>query len=139
MHGEVPYRDFVLLHAPGVVLLLTPFALIGRLTSDPTGFAPALIAMNVLGRNLRRGCRPVVDMAAYSYVLPRARGNPFPRRRDAAWQRFALSHLTAADAVILTNYRRGMGLSEATAEEVCSWPVIREAGRYTVRAPVRSR
>ncbi len=28
--GIVPYRDFVFLHPPGVVLLLTPFALIGR-------------------------------------------------------------------------------------------------------------
>ncbi len=29
-HGIVPYRDFVFLHPPGVVVLLTPFALIGR-------------------------------------------------------------------------------------------------------------
>ncbi|MGP8065201.1 MAG: glycosyltransferase family 87 protein [Acidimicrobiales bacterium] len=29
-HGIVPYRDFVLLHPPGIALLLTPFALIGR-------------------------------------------------------------------------------------------------------------
>ena len=29
-HGIMPYRDFVFLHPPGVVLLLTPFALIGR-------------------------------------------------------------------------------------------------------------
>ena len=28
--GIMPYRDFVFLHPPGVVLLLTPFALIGR-------------------------------------------------------------------------------------------------------------
>lgn len=31
-HGIMPYRDFVFLHPPGVVLLLTPFALIGRCT-----------------------------------------------------------------------------------------------------------
>ena len=29
-HGVVPYRDFVLLHPPGVLVLLTPFALVGR-------------------------------------------------------------------------------------------------------------
>ena len=30
-HGIMPYRDFVFLHPPGVILLLTPFAFIGRL------------------------------------------------------------------------------------------------------------
>ena len=29
-NGIVPYRDFVFLHPPGIILLLTPFALIGR-------------------------------------------------------------------------------------------------------------
>jgi hypothetical protein len=37
--GRVPYRDFILLHPPGLMLLLTPFALLGRLTSDPVGMA----------------------------------------------------------------------------------------------------
>src|SRR6185312_7300053 len=39
--GRTPYADFVLLHPPGIVVALTPFALLGRLTSDPTGFAVA--------------------------------------------------------------------------------------------------
>jgi hypothetical protein len=29
-HGVVPYRDFVFLHPPGIILLLTPFAFVGR-------------------------------------------------------------------------------------------------------------
>ena len=29
-HGVVPYRDFVFLHPPGILVLLTPFALVGR-------------------------------------------------------------------------------------------------------------
>jgi len=33
-HGLLPYRDFLLLHPPGVPLLLTPFALVAQLTSD---------------------------------------------------------------------------------------------------------
>jgi len=47
--GRVPYRDFILLHPPGLVLLLLPFTLLGRLTSDPTGLAAARVAFMVLG------------------------------------------------------------------------------------------
>ena len=47
--GRVPYADFVLLHPPGVLLALSPFALLGRLTSDPTGYAVARLAFMALG------------------------------------------------------------------------------------------
>jgi hypothetical protein len=49
MAGRVPYADFVLLHPPGVLLALSPFALLGRLTSDPTGYAVARLAFMALG------------------------------------------------------------------------------------------
>lgn len=39
--GRVPYEDFVLLHPPGIMLLLMPFAVLGRLTSDTLGFEAA--------------------------------------------------------------------------------------------------
>jgi alpha-1,2-mannosyltransferase len=48
-HGLLPYRDFLLLHPPGVPLLLTPFALAGQLTSDSYGFAAARVAWMLLG------------------------------------------------------------------------------------------
>lgn len=48
VNGRVPYRDFVLLHPPGIVLLLAPFALLGRLTSDHVGFAVARVAFMLL-------------------------------------------------------------------------------------------
>ena len=47
--GRTPYADFVLLHPPGIVVALTPFALLGRLTSDPTGFAVARLAFMGIG------------------------------------------------------------------------------------------
>jgi hypothetical protein len=47
--GRVPYADFMLLHPPGVLLALSPFALLGRLTSDPTGYAVARLAFMALG------------------------------------------------------------------------------------------
>jgi hypothetical protein len=48
IHGRVPYRDFVLLHPPGMMLVLTPFAALGRITTDHAGYITANIAFNVL-------------------------------------------------------------------------------------------
>ena len=49
VHGLLPYRDFLLLHPPGMPLLLAPFALVAQLTSDSYGFAAARVAWMVLG------------------------------------------------------------------------------------------
>lgn len=49
VHGRLPYRDFVLLHPPALTITLTPFALLGRLTSDHVGFVLGNIAFMVLG------------------------------------------------------------------------------------------
>lgn len=55
VHGVLPYRDFVLLQPPGVVLLMSPFALL----SDLVGTRWALGAVNL--------CTPV--LAAANVVL----------------------------------------------------------------------
>jgi alpha-1,2-mannosyltransferase len=47
--GVLPYRDFLLLHPPGITLLLSPFALLGAATDDSTGFAAARLAFMMLG------------------------------------------------------------------------------------------
>ena len=49
LHGRVPYRDFVLLHPPGIMLALAPFAQLGRLTTDQTGFTTANVVFLLLG------------------------------------------------------------------------------------------
>ena len=49
VHGRVPYRDFILLHPPGAMLAAAPAAWIGRLTSDHTGFALAMLEFTVFG------------------------------------------------------------------------------------------
>jgi hypothetical protein len=48
-HGVLPYRDFLLLHPPGITVLLAPFALIGGATTDATGFALGRLAFMALG------------------------------------------------------------------------------------------
>ena len=47
--GVLPYRDFLLLHPPGIALLLSPFALIAGATDGATGFALARLAFMVIG------------------------------------------------------------------------------------------
>ncbi|HET9444398.1 MAG TPA: hypothetical protein VFO65_13795 [Acidimicrobiales bacterium] len=47
--GLVPYRDFVLLHPPGITVVLVPFALLGRLTSDAVGMGGARVAFMAVG------------------------------------------------------------------------------------------
>ncbi len=49
VHGLLPYRDFLLLHPPGSLLLLSPFAAAAQVTSDSYGFAAARIAWMLLG------------------------------------------------------------------------------------------
>ena len=47
--GLVPYRDFVLVHPPGILLLLSPFAALGHLTTDTTGWTAARLAVMCIG------------------------------------------------------------------------------------------
>jgi alpha-1,2-mannosyltransferase len=48
-HGLLPYRDFLVLHPPGIVLALLPFAALGRLIGDPQAFALARVTWLLLG------------------------------------------------------------------------------------------
>ncbi|MEZ0447503.1 glycosyltransferase family 39 protein [Cellulomonas sp. ICMP 17802] len=49
VHGAVPYRDFLLLHPPGIMLALAPFAALAHWTSDSTAFAAARVAFILVG------------------------------------------------------------------------------------------
>jgi alpha-1,2-mannosyltransferase len=47
--GRFPYRDFVLLHPPGILLVLTPFAALARVVSDHEAFELARLAFMAVG------------------------------------------------------------------------------------------
>ncbi|MBO0811619.1 MAG: hypothetical protein J2P23_06190 [Microlunatus sp.] len=49
VHGRLPYRDFLLLQPPGVVVLLAPFAAIGRLVGEADGLALGRLAWMIMG------------------------------------------------------------------------------------------
>ena len=41
VHGQLPYRDFLLLHPPGIVLVLSPFAGLALVIGEPMAFGGA--------------------------------------------------------------------------------------------------
>lgn len=49
LSGRLPYRDFALLHPPGITIALTPFAALGRLTTDAVGLAVGRVAFMAIG------------------------------------------------------------------------------------------
>ena len=49
VHGRLPYRDFVLLHPPGLMLALSPFAVATRWVSDESAFIAANLTFTGLG------------------------------------------------------------------------------------------
>ncbi len=49
VHGRWPYRDFLLLQPPGIVVGLAPFALLGRWLGDSVGLAVGRLAWMALG------------------------------------------------------------------------------------------
>lgn len=49
VHGQLPYRDFLVLHPPGVMLALSPFAFISQWIGEPDSLAAARIFWILLG------------------------------------------------------------------------------------------
>lgn len=49
VHGRLPYRDFLFIQPPGVVVAGAPFAWLGSVTSDATGFAAAHLGFMLVG------------------------------------------------------------------------------------------
>lgn len=116
----------------GGVLASTAAAQPGCVTSDDPA---ALIELNVLGRDVQRGCSVVVDLGGYSYVLNGNHGGRLPRERDPEWQQHTLSYLRQGTATMVIRYRVGAGLSPATARLIIHWPVLRRVSGDTLRVP----
>jgi alpha-1,2-mannosyltransferase len=49
VNGQLPYRDFLLLHPPGILLVLSPFAGLAAVIGEPTAFGVARLAFMALG------------------------------------------------------------------------------------------
>jgi alpha-1,2-mannosyltransferase len=94
----------------------------------------ALIAMNTLTRDLRRGCPLMVDVTGLTYdraAMHLPDGTPVVRRLNPRWQRTIFGYLTSGSATILAR-PGGAGLSTATMRRIRELPVLAQAGRYRV-------
>ena len=117
---------------PGRTLAGIVADLPGCVTSD---FPMALIQMDLLRRNLERGCRYEVDLGGASYHLEAGPDKERGRARNRVWQAYALEYLRTGDASVIARFSSGFGFSRSTAKEVSSWPKLGRAGRYVVRVP----
>ena len=48
-HGRVPYRDFLFLHPPGIMVALAPFAALASVTGDAGAFVMARLCFMIVG------------------------------------------------------------------------------------------
>lgn len=97
-------------------------------TDDPS----ALIASNLLTRNLDRRCPLVVDLSGYQYHL---RGSGPVGVKNAAWQEFALDYFRDGDTMLLLRSTVRGWLSETSLAEIKTWPVIGRVSGANVREP----
>jgi alpha-1,2-mannosyltransferase len=106
----------------------------GCVTSDHPS---ALILMNVLSRNLDRGCPLVVDLGGAGYDLESPDRGVRSRRHNAVFQAYALAYLRTGDASVLARFRKNYGLNTKSFRTVAGWPVLAKAGKYRLRHPAR--
>ena len=100
-----------------------------------TDYPMALIQMDLLRRNLERGCRFEVDLGGASYHLEAGDYEDMPRDRNEVWQAYALEYLRTGDAVVIARFSSGVGFSPETAKIVRGWPELGRAERYVIRKP----
>jgi hypothetical protein len=100
-----------------------------------TDYPMTLIQMDMLRRNLERGCRFEVDLGGASYHLEAGEYEDMPRDRNEVWQAYALEYLRTGDAVVIARFSSGVGFSPETAKVVRGWPELGRAGRYVIRIP----
>lgn len=68
LHGHLPYRDYLFVQPPGIVLALTPFAALAHLVGDPA----ALVTMRVAFELIGGGNAVLVLLALRRFGLPAA-------------------------------------------------------------------
>jgi alpha-1,2-mannosyltransferase len=91
----------------------------------------ALIHMNVLSRNIDRGCRFEVDLGGWSNHLGSRAVRWTPRSRNVVWREFALDYLRSGDAALIIRFQHYGELRKTYR----SWPKIRRVGDYVVLRP----
>lgn len=117
---------------PGPIAAAVVADLPGCVTTD---YPMTLIQMDMLRRNLERGCRFEVDLGGASYHLEAGEYEDQPRDSNEVWQAYALEYLRTGNAVVIARFSSGVGFSPETAKVVRGWPELGRAGRYVIRRP----
>lgn len=117
---------------PAAALRSAATAVPGCVTADDPS---TLVELDVLSRNLSRGCRLEVDLSGLSYDLRPAK--PISRRRDRVWQQAVLSYLQSGDLTLISRFQARYYFSPASRSTVKRWPVVVKVGRFALRDPHR--
>jgi uncharacterized membrane protein len=95
----------------------------------------ALVALDVLSRDLRAGCplEPDVTGKVYELAAERPPSTPVPQARedDLPWQRAALAYLTTGEATAMV-WGTGNGFNEQTRGALLSLPLLAHSGRFGI-------
>jgi hypothetical protein len=110
--------------------------LAGRAGCVTTDWPMTLIQLDLLQRDIDRGCRFVVDLGGYSYYLTDSPDHLQSRRHNRDWQRLALDYYRSGTAVIPVRFSTASGFAPSTAREIARWPVIMKADGIVVRRPL---
>ena len=136
--GRLPYDDFVLLHPPALMLALTPFALLGRLTTDHAGFVAANTAFAVLGainamlvlciaRRMQLGRTAALLGGLFYAVWSNAIGGEYSIRLEPLGSCAFLCALLALSSTATTGRRRGLlfaGAALGVAASTKIWWIV---------------
>ena len=93
-----------------------------------------LIQMDVLSRDLERGCRVWIDVTGLTYdtlAAWRPNGEPLPRSSNPRWQQALIDYLFSGNATILV-LGPGDGLAPDTARTIDHLPVLLRDSGYTL-------
>ena len=71
--------------------------------------------MNLLRRNVERGCPVQIDLGGNNQVLPHPGKQRVNRGRNPHFQRFCLNYYRSHQAVITVRFRQGRDYSAPTA------------------------
>jgi hypothetical protein len=137
-YGRLPYTDFVFLHPPAILLVLSPFSWVGRATSDHTGFVTASVAFMALGalnavlvmrvaRRMRLGARAALLGGLFYALWPGALAAEWELRLEPLGNFFLLVGLLAWYAARDSMNKRPMllsGMALGAAAVVKIWFVV---------------
>jgi alpha-1,2-mannosyltransferase len=117
-----------------------PGAELGRALADLPGCVATddpstLIQMNLLRRNVERGCPVQIDLGGNNQVLPHPSKDRVNRGRNPHFQRFCLDYYRSHQAVITVRFRQGRDYSAPTARIYKSWPELVRIESYVVKIP----